>query len=645
MTFDYSNIESADSNIQTYISEILMPPVKTFFEAALKVIPRTGRIIVPSAMCEGLVTIPLMAQVFGYEGDIVIFVAVKNEPSASYLAKAIACGVDTQTKRPTIGTIIFNSAYISLDLKDITIEADLSTSLHEITHILGFSKTLYSLYRNPDTLEALTGHVFNKTVNGVPTMVLNVPPLTKRLRAHFNCPTLEGAYLENEGGPGSFGAHFERRVFFNEFMTASDMKDARFSEFTLALLEGTGWYQVDYSMAEPMTYGKNQGCEFLDTKCINPNTMKASFKEFCSPLSSRGVSWTRRGFGVCGASRPEINYNLAKDLDYWGNKTVVLDPFADNCPYFQIFADYDCEDASQQENAFMGSLEYFGIGGKAFMGTLSRTSLAQSRSLGYCFKTQCLKKEGGDYEVRVLFGKVGYATCSAAGAINPSSFSFENRFGGTLECPDPNDFCEQILSEGYCKGSCFGNGVCSPDGCKCFDGWTSYNCARRDLKDNCSRCNPNSNYTTCYGDDCVCSPTNITCQCALGALTGPQCPPNLGNNTTKDNTTDTGNNNNPDTGKDNGGDDNSNGGDDDGDNGNNNGNNNNNNNNNPKEEKPGFSSSEHELSRNIAMGVVVVLVVGIIIVTQCVKRKEKTRVSYSNTEPMMIFQTNQSGIL
>ncbi len=53
-------------------------------------------------------------------------------------------------------------------------------------------------------------------MNGVPQLVLNLPPLTKRLRAHFNCSTLEGAYLENEGGPGSFGAHFERRVFFNE---------------------------------------------------------------------------------------------------------------------------------------------------------------------------------------------------------------------------------------------------------------------------------------------------------------------------------------------------------------------------------------------------------------------------------------------
>ncbi len=53
-------------------------------------------------------------------------------------------------------------------------------------------------------------------MNGVKTNVLNLAPLTERLRAHFNCSTLEGAYLENEGGPGSSGSHFERRIFHNE---------------------------------------------------------------------------------------------------------------------------------------------------------------------------------------------------------------------------------------------------------------------------------------------------------------------------------------------------------------------------------------------------------------------------------------------
>ena len=41
-------------------------------------------------------------------------------------------------------------------------------------------------------------------------------PLRTRLRNYFNCPTLDGGYLENQGSPGSIGSHFERRIFMNE---------------------------------------------------------------------------------------------------------------------------------------------------------------------------------------------------------------------------------------------------------------------------------------------------------------------------------------------------------------------------------------------------------------------------------------------
>ncbi len=52
---------------------------------------------------------------------------------------------------------------------------------------------------------------------------------------------------------------------------------------------------------------------------------------------------------------------------------------------------------------------------------------------------------------------------------------------GYLTCPDPNEFCGQVESEGYCKGGCFGNGICYEKECYCMKGWGNYNCARRVL--------------------------------------------------------------------------------------------------------------------------------------------------------------------
>jgi len=172
-------------------------------------------------------------------------------------------------------------------------------------------------------------------------------------------------------------------------MTASRIKDARFTEFSLALLEGTGWYQVDYSYAEPMTYGKNEGCNFLDTTCMNLQTKTAAFKEFCSPLTSEAVSWTKRAYGVCGIKTISAGNSsvLPSYMNYWDNFTMVQDQFSDNCPKVEIFSNRDCEDIHSQPSALIKDYEYYGYGGKAFAGTLNSGS-ALGSTYGYCFKTQ-----------------------------------------------------------------------------------------------------------------------------------------------------------------------------------------------------------------------------------------------------------------
>lgn len=535
-TFDLSNLESAsvEPSKKTYIVEALLPPVKNLLQSALKVIPRTSKIYAPARICMDYVKIPENASTIGYEGDMVVFVHVVREPSVAWIARALPCGLDQRTNRPIIGAVIFNAAKVGVDRRDVTLEGDLTITVHEMVHALGFTKQSYEKYINPDTLQPLTGHIFNKTVNGIKTMVLDLPPLTQRLRAHFNCPTLEGAYLENQGGNASFGSHLERRVFYNEIMTGSEIKDAKFSEFTLALLEGTGYYQVNYSYAEPMTYGKNEGCEFLDTKCVNSNTKKPAFKEFCSPLTSRGTSWTKRFMGVCGTNQPSKSSDLVPDFDYWGDKTTVLDPFADNCPQFQYVQGFDCEDTSR--TAVLGYLEASGSGAKAFIGTLKQGSSPLAEPFGYCFKPKCIKKANGKYELRVMFSTDFYLTCSAAGTIRSDESRSIYDLVGTLECPDPNEFCEQMALEKSCKNSCFGNGVCDENKiCQCREGWYFDNCMKRKYVDNCSRCGSDPLRTTCYGDDCICATWNTTCQCALGLKTGAECDPNSGKNNTDPN--------------------------------------------------------------------------------------------------------------
>jgi hypothetical protein len=48
-------------------------------------------------------------------------------------------------------------------------------------------------------------------------------------------------------------------------MIATNKKNSFISRFTLALLNSTGWYfSVNNTLSEPMVWGKNKGCGFLD---------------------------------------------------------------------------------------------------------------------------------------------------------------------------------------------------------------------------------------------------------------------------------------------------------------------------------------------------------------------------------------------
>ena len=65
------------------------------------------------------------------------------------------------------------------------------------------------------------------------------------------------------------------------------------SEFTLALLEDTGYYKVNYYTGGLMRYGKNKGCKFVNEKCIvNQRTDKSFENEHFKTSYSSGSTST-----------------------------------------------------------------------------------------------------------------------------------------------------------------------------------------------------------------------------------------------------------------------------------------------------------------------------------------------------------------
>lgn len=168
-------------------------------------------------------------------------------------------------------------------------------------------------------------------------------------------------------------------------MTASSLIDSRVSEFTLALLEGTGWYTVNYDMGEPMTWGKNKGCDFIVGPCVSTTKKQPTFDEFCPSLMDKGCSWTYRAGSSCGTFQMQVSSGLPSAMNWWKNNTVAGDSFADNCPIQLPYGNLDCEDVDNQDGATISG-ETYGYGSKCFLATLyPRGKLA--RPYPYCFKS------------------------------------------------------------------------------------------------------------------------------------------------------------------------------------------------------------------------------------------------------------------
>ena len=115
------------------------------------------------------------------------------------------------------------------------------------------------------------------------------------------------------------GSHWEKRLLMNEIMTGSVDTRSVVSKMTLALLEDSGWYKANYSMADRLDWGRNQGTEFVTSPC---NLWKGAYH--CNTTQLSGCTYNREAEGYC----PIVSYS--GDLPQWAryfpqaNKGVVL---------------------------------------------------------------------------------------------------------------------------------------------------------------------------------------------------------------------------------------------------------------------------------------------------------------------------------
>ncbi|XP_030833083.1 leishmanolysin-like peptidase [Strongylocentrotus purpuratus] len=203
---------------------------------------------------------------------------------------ASACFIYPTLNRPIAGFINICPDATTTDLPVLV--------QHEIYHALGISPGLYALFRdqNGDPLTPLGDDGFPTEFSSVGYLqwsdrvartqtldwdirggqiernvtIMVTPNLVKEAREYYGCDTIEGVELEDDYGRFSSGSalsHFESRLMPTESMGPYVTNGRKFSRFTLAFLEDTGWYKANYDLADPFTWGRDLGCGFVNKSC------------------------------------------------------------------------------------------------------------------------------------------------------------------------------------------------------------------------------------------------------------------------------------------------------------------------------------------------------------------------------------------
>ena len=366
----------------------------------------------------------------GIDADIVILAKVYSGLGDKVIAASQKCIGIGKTGKPIMGFILINPNYVGtggsseLFLKN--------TLFHEMAHILVFDPNLFQYF----------GNIGKTTLNEVEYYTIRSENVLSKARKHFNCDSLDGVLLENQGSSGSAGSHWEARIMLGDFMISTDYVENAISEITLALFEDSGWYQVNYYTGGLFRFGKGRGCSFIQNKCVTNG--KSNFpNEFC--VSQQGPRCTNSHlfYGVCYLKEYS---SLPSKYQYFSISTLGGFEAADYCPigYGNInseissFYSTSCVSGSAQYSDVQELGETIGQNSICVISTLRSNNYLEQLSEFTSERAICHKMTCDFTNKQIVFTIAGQTvTCPEEGGVleNPTGFT------GLFECPEFNLVC------------------------------------------------------------------------------------------------------------------------------------------------------------------------------------------------------------
>lgn len=263
--------------------------------------------------------------------DIVIFITNENTYCKNnILGYAIIFEIDDYTGRPLSGTI--NICDITSNIYDII--------LHEMMHILGFSKNLPSFKLNIKQILGIKG-----TINGLIPKFVGINS-KKYGRKYFNCPILNGIQLEGDE------SHLKKRLFYDDIMSPILSDNPIHSKLSFSILSDLPFYHFESNITYQVAkWGRGLGCGFINMNCLQFHEKYPNYSPYCfNNINNIGCNYNKKTIGCCGVVKykKEIpfkyRYFVHKDNKMLKDPYLGGKSYMDFCPIIQNFE--ECKHSS-----------------------------------------------------------------------------------------------------------------------------------------------------------------------------------------------------------------------------------------------------------------------------------------------------------
>ncbi|KAK7199221.1 major surface protease gp63 [Novymonas esmeraldas] len=409
-----------DTKKQTLL-EFLVPSAVRLHEERLSVQRERGNLVVDRSIYEDPdcrhFSIPAAHMRKGVaNADFLLYVAAG--PTVGTTAAWASTCQNFANGRPSVGVANVSPKCITSDPQRMRVIA------HEILHALGFIFPVFEEQGMVGYADSLRGK------SDVPVIVS--PSVVAQARAHFGCKDQTFLELEDMGGEGMELSHWKSRSMKDDLMASADGAGI-YSAITIAAMEDMGFYKGNYSMAEPMMYGRNAGCQLLTENCV-ANGVSQFPEMFCGSANATNLvcASDRLGVGHCRLVNRDLP--LPPQFQYFSDATLGgEDEEMDFCPYPEPYTDTKC--------SFDGSIlngSVYGARSRCFDAPAGFAESGRSSAqYGLCAEVHCGTTT--TYSVKVR-GATTYTRCPPGTTLTLSSLSSEFS-DGHITCPPYDSVC------------------------------------------------------------------------------------------------------------------------------------------------------------------------------------------------------------